>query len=511
MEYRVEYLLIVEKGHTRSVDSLRKLLEADDEIHLTEEQLHWQGQVFAYQLSQGTVQNQQQGTYFYLTLVCEAEAIMEHFIKALKRVRGQLSLLGTQVFTLWDDVSRYYSAQAYHQIHYLENLMRKLLTKFMLINVGLEWNKSHAPEEVGRSIKQQNRDINYFNNVDFIKLSDFLFSENYPAQRQEVLEKLQHTAATELRPDELKALLPQSNWSKYFAQLMECDGPYLERRWRKLYDLRNAIAHNKQFSKNDAQEVARLSGEVGHYLEEALSQLDEIMVTEAEKATVLEEVASGKNRKVGSFIRRYRRLEHQLQALYRQHRTDPPPALPALIQTLAQQQVLKEDLAEQLMEVTQLHQQFIHSESVNLPIQDWRDYARGLEDYLDQIQQLLHYDETSHTGSIQSADVLTLYQTLKQQLLALPEVGIRYNKHYISFLYQRHLVDLRLQQNAIKVWLNANWGQLADAQGLARNVSAVGHLGNGDYEMRLTHADQLEPLLDLVQQVYNLQQNTAAS
>jgi predicted transport protein len=51
------------------------------------------------------------------------------------------------------------------------------------------------------------------------------------------------------------------------------------------------------------------------------------------------------------------------------------------------------------------------------------------------------------------------------------------------------------------MWLNAPFGSINDAKGLARNVANSGHWSNGDYEIRVTNDSELEYILSLVKQV----------
>ena len=45
-------------------------------------------------------------------------------------------------------------------------------------------------------------------------------------------------------------------------------------------------------------------------------------------------------------------------------------------------------------------------------------------------------------------------------------------------------------------------GSLQDPYALTRDVSNTGHWGNGDYELHLSDADQLDHVFDLIKQSY---------
>lgn len=60
---------------------------------------------------------------------------------------------------------------------------------------------------------------------------------------------------------------------------------------------------------------------------------------------------------------------------------------------------------------------------------------------------------------------------------------------------------MELQKHSLKMWLNAPFGSINDATGLAKNVANTEHWGNGDYEIRVTDDAELEYILSLVKQV----------
>ncbi len=64
-----------------------------------------------------------------------------------------------------------------------------------------------------------------------------------------------------------------------------------------------------------------------------------------------------------------------------------------------------------------------------------------------------------------------------------------------------NVVDLRVQNSAIKIWLNAKYGTLDDSKQLFRDVSAVGHYGNGEYELHMHDGKQIEYVLSVIKQV----------
>ena len=183
----------------------------------------------------------------------------------------------------------------------------------MLTNIGVGWIKDRVPTDVQQSINPNNKDINYLHNVDFIQLKNFLFSENYPNHKDSLIKKLKSAKDfSNLDLDEIKSLLPESNWDKFFEPIVGCNAEYLKKRWDKLYDLRCKVAHNKTFNKSDLDEVKRLVNQLKSHLEKALSNLDKIVVAEEERENVAENVVINFSEAFGDFIINFRHLERLL-------------------------------------------------------------------------------------------------------------------------------------------------------------------------------------------------------
>ena len=111
------------------------------------------------------------------------------------------------------------------------------------------------------------------------------------------------------------------------------------------------------------------------------------------------------------------------------------------------------------------------------------------------------YTEEEHTqmGSNESRE---LYEKLKTAILNLENIEIKPKKKYLAFVGNTNIVDIRIQRGAVKLWLNLNIGELDDPKGIARDVSNVGHWGNGDYEIRISDDDNFEYILSLIKQSY---------
>ncbi len=72
--------------------------------------------------------------------------------------------------------------------------MRKLITKFMLTNVGVGWTKTNIPSKVIASMKKKGKDklehsLDYLYETDFIQLANFLFEPYQTENPNNLIEK----------------------------------------------------------------------------------------------------------------------------------------------------------------------------------------------------------------------------------------------------------------------------------------------------------------------------------
>lgn len=114
------------------------------------------------------------------------------------------------------------------------------------------------------------------------------------------------------------------------------------------------------------------------------------------------------------------------------------------------------------------------------------------------------YTEDDHLKTT-SDDVKELYDELKARIYNLGDtVEIKPTKYYIAFKSGSNFADLHLQKSKIKIWLNLRMGTIDDPKKITRDVSELGHWGNGDYEISLKPDDDLDYLMTLLRQSYEI-------
>ncbi|MBC5627247.1 hypothetical protein H8S10_17830 [Clostridium sp. NSJ-49] len=101
-------------------------------------------------------------------------------------------------------------------------------------------------------------------------------------------------------------------------------------------------------------------------------------------------------------------------------------------------------------------------------------------------------------------ELAELYNQIKEYILALDSgIRVRYTKVYIGFtLNNKNIIDILPRKKSLKIWLNCKWGNIDDPKMIFRDVSNIGHLGNGDYETSISNDEDIEYIFSLIKQVY---------
>ncbi len=79
---------------------------------------------------------------------------------------------------------------------------------------------------------------------------------------------------------------------------------------------------------------------------------------------------------------------------------------------------------------------------------------------------------------------------------------IKPNAKYIAFIRKRNFLDIVVRKSNLTLFLNMKKGSLNDAKAVARDVSNVGHWGNGDYEIIIREPSDIGYTLTLIKQSY---------
>ena len=111
------------------------------------------------------------------------------------------------------------------------------------------------------------------------------------------------------------------------------------------------------------------------------------------------------------------------------------------------------------------------------------------------------YTEQDHLYKV-DFETRELYENVKERLLSLADnITTQPKKQTIDFRVDDNIFcDIVLQNKGLKIYVNLKSGDLQDQKLVARDVSNVGHWGNGSYEIKLTDLDDIDYIISLLKQ-----------
>ena len=120
-------------------------------------------------------------------------------------------------------------------------------------------------------------------------------------------------------------------------------------------------------------------------------------------------------------------------------------------------------------------------------------------------EEIKVYTEEDHLKG-KSEETVELYENYKNAILNLaPDIEIIPKKKRVSFVIKGKIFsDICIQQNNLKIWINLKKDYLDDPKKLSRNVSNLGHWGNGNYELTVSDTKNIEYILSLIKQAVSL-------
>ncbi|MEG2457322.1 MAG: DUF5655 domain-containing protein [Bacilli bacterium] len=114
-------------------------------------------------------------------------------------------------------------------------------------------------------------------------------------------------------------------------------------------------------------------------------------------------------------------------------------------------------------------------------------------------QEVVVYTEEDHLSKLPD-NIRNLYESLKSEILELDDIDIVVQKHYISFKGRTNIIDVVLNNSKLKIYINMKKGTLEDYMNIAKDISSLGHLGNGDYEIDVFNVDDIYKVIPLIKQ-----------
>jgi predicted transport protein len=117
-------------------------------------------------------------------------------------------------------------------------------------------------------------------------------------------------------------------------------------------------------------------------------------------------------------------------------------------------------------------------------------------------EEIKVYTERDHIGKA-TETIDELYEKFKSAIINLADdIVIIPKKQYIAFNKEKkNYCGITILKNSLKIFINLKAGELDDPKQLTKDVSKIGHWGNGDYQIQVEDDNDLEYIMSLVKQV----------
>jgi predicted transport protein len=100
-------------------------------------------------------------------------------------------------------------------------------------------------------------------------------------------------------------------------------------------------------------------------------------------------------------------------------------------------------------------------------------------------------------------DMRAVFEQLRKRILNLDSsVKEEYKKQYIAYKTTTNFVDIEPQKKKLLITLNMKFDKIIDPKELCRDVTNIGHFGNGDIEIAVSSLDEIDDVMDLVRQSF---------
>lgn len=136
--------------------------------------------------------------------------------------------------------------------------------------------------------------------------------------------------------------------------------------------------------------------------------------------------------------------------------------------------------------------------------------APKFTDDSDKPERLQETFTLDHHMAMSSEQTKELFEALKERILAIDKDIIEDpKKMYLAYKTTRNFVDIVFKKSKLKLYINMKTGTLDDPRGLARDLETpvhIGRWGNGDYEVEVSEHTDIDYVMDLIQQSYDINQ-----
>lgn len=120
--------------------------------------------------------------------------------------------------------------------------------------------------------------------------------------------------------------------------------------------------------------------------------------------------------------------------------------------------------------------------------------------------ELKTYSVEDHLKN-RNKEIIELFQEFQEGVLGLAgedEIFEKAGKIYIAYQHSKNFCEVSILTKELQIWLDIKPEEIDDPYHLTKDVTKIGHHGTGDIEVRLSDISQLEKVINLVRQAFNL-------
>lgn len=99
-----------------------------------------------------------------------------------------------------------------------------------------------------------------------------------------------------------------------------------------------------------------------------------------------------------------------------------------------------------------------------------------------------------------------LFEKLDHRIRNLSsDVKCEYKKLYVAYKLDTNFVDIVFQKQRLRISVNMKFSEVLDPEGICRDVTNIGRWGNGDVELFMEHISDLDRVMQIIEQAFQLQ------
>lgn len=102
--------------------------------------------------------------------------------------------------------------------------------------------------------------------------------------------------------------------------------------------------------------------------------------------------------------------------------------------------------------------------------------------------------------AVASDNIVDIYYELKDYILGLDDnISIKPTKLYVGFNRGRKsIVSIKLQKKSLIMWINADPKTFNDSKNIIKDVTNIGHHGNGNSQINISNSNDIGYIEDLL-------------